>query len=59
MLPSPDQINKIPLAKCGEFELTDKECASLRRYLYGLNKLADRRYRTMRDGPILIVWRIK
>lgn len=49
----------IPLSTHGEFELTDTETAKFRRLIYGINKDAIRRYRTMRDGKLLMVWRIR
>lgn len=60
-LPSETDILRIPKARCGEYELSDKECQRLRSQIYSINKhnVAGRRYRTMRDGPLLIVWRIK
>lgn len=58
-VPSEAQINTIPLARCGTFELSDKECANTRRFLYGINKDGVRRYRTTREGSLLFVWRIK
>lgn len=59
MVPSIADINLIPLARAGEYELTDKECQRTRRLLYSLNKQGDRRYRTQREFPYLLVWRIK
>lgn len=59
MIPSQAQIDAIPKARCGEFELSDKECQTLRSRLYSINKDGFRRYRTMRDGPYLVVWRMK
>lgn len=58
--PTDGQLNAIPLARAGEYELSDKEMVTLRRRIYSLNKnnAAGRRWRTMRDGPILMVWRI-
>lgn len=60
-LPTETDILRLPKARCGEYELTDKECQRLRAQIYSINKhnVAGRRYRTMRDGPLLIVWRIK
>lgn len=60
-MPSESDILRIPKARCGEYELSDKECQRLRSQIYGINKnnAAGRRYRTMRDGPLLVVWRIK
>lgn len=57
--PSEKDINKIPLARAGEYELSEKEVRSTRSLIYGINKDGIRRYRTMRDGAILMVWRIK
>jgi len=59
-LPSESDIHRIPLARAGEYELTDKEMKRLRSRIYSLNKnnAAGRRWRTLRDGPILMVWRI-
>lgn len=58
-LPSKDELNAIPLATAGEFELNDREAATLRREIYRINRDAIRRFRTMRDGPFIMVWRIK
>lgn len=59
-MPTLEQVWQIPLAQAGEFELTDKEAQTLRTRIYAINKnnAWDRRYRTMRDGRLLIVWRI-
>lgn len=57
-LPSDSQIEAIPLAQCAEFELSDKELATLRRHLYAINKAGFRKYRTMRESTYVIVWRI-
>lgn len=59
MIPSITDIHNIPLARAGEFELSDQECKRTRRLLYSLNKQGDRRYRTQREFPYLLVWRIK
>lgn len=59
MIPSQAQIDAIPKARCGEFELNDKEAQLTRQRLYSINKDGIRRYRTIRDGPFLVVWRIK
>ena len=60
-VPTDQDINAIPLARAGEYELSDRECKKLRSRIYSLNKgnAAGRRWRTLRDGPILLVWRIK
>lgn len=59
--PTDAQILAIPKAKTGEYQLSDKEMKKLRSRIYSLNKnnAAGRRWRTMRDGDLLIVWRIK
>jgi hypothetical protein len=58
-LPSNNDIMAIPLARCAEFELSEKETSTLRRHLYAVNRDGIRRFRTLRDGPLVIVWRIK
>lgn len=58
-VPTPDQIHSIPLAYPGVYELTDKEMNKTRARIYAINKDAIRRYRTMREGALLFVWRIK
>lgn len=59
MVPTDQQIALIPLARAGEFELSDKEIRLTRQRIYGINKDGIRKYRTIREGPILMVWRIK
>lgn len=49
----------IPLATMGEFEMREDEIARFRRLAYSINKDGIRRYRTLRDGRLLMVWRIK
>lgn len=58
--PTDADIHLIPLARAGEYELSEKEIKRLRSRIYSLNKnnAAGRRWRTLRDGPILMVWRI-
>lgn len=60
-LPTDQEIMKIPLARHVEWDLTDKEAQRVRSRIYGINKhnAANRRYRTMRDGSLLLVWRIR
>ena len=53
------QIEAIPLARAGEFELNERESRTLRGRLYQVNKAGHRRYRTLREGPYIMVWRIK
>lgn len=59
-MPTIQQIEAIPLARAGEYELSDRECKLIRGRIYDLNKhnVAGRRWRTMRDGNLLLVWRI-
>jgi hypothetical protein len=61
VMPSSQDIFKIPLATAGEFELSDKEAARLRSQIYSLNKhhVHGWRWRTLRNGPLLLVWRVK
>jgi hypothetical protein len=58
-LPSPEEINNIPLVHVAEFELSDKETRQLRAHLYAVNKDGIRRYRTLREFNLVLVWRIK
>lgn len=57
--PNESDIRRIPLAKAGEYDLTPKEVRKTRKLIYGINKDGIRRYRTMLDGGLLMVWRIK
>jgi hypothetical protein len=61
VMPSDKDILGIPLARAGEYELNEKEVKTLRSRIYALNKdnAANRRWRTMREGSLLIVWRIR
>lgn len=58
-IPTRAIIDQIPLAKAGEYELSEREARTLRTRLYAINKDGIRRYRTVRDGPHILVWRIK
>lgn len=53
------RIDTIRPADCGEFEVSDREARSIRAFLYSINKDQIRRYRTLREGPYLRIWRIK
>lgn len=59
-MPTDADLGLIPLSRAGEFELSDRECKRLRSRIYKLNRhnAAGRRWRTMKNGPILMVWRI-
>jgi hypothetical protein len=52
-------IQAIRVVPIVEFELSDKELRKLRSHLYAVNRDGIRRYRTLREGPIVLVWRIK
>lgn len=58
-VPTEAQINAIPLAYPGVYELSEKELRKTRSFIYAINKDGIRRYRTMREGSLLFVWRIK
>lgn len=60
-MPSEQDILGIPLAKSGEYELSDIECKRLRSRIYAINKdnAAGWRFRTIREGTLLLVWRIR
>jgi len=57
--PSVDDLHSLPIAASGEFELSDRECKQTRRLIYSINKQGKFRYRTLREGRYLQVWRIK
>lgn len=58
-LPTDEEISNIPLVAVAEFELSDKEMRQLRYHLYKVNHDQIRRFRTLKEGPFLLVWRIK
>ena len=60
-IPNDSDIINIPLARAGEYELSDREIKTVRSRVYALNKhnAARWRWRTMREGNILLIWRIK
>ena len=58
-LPTGDELADIPLVPVTEFELSDKELRQLRYHLYAINRDQIRRYRTLKVGRIVLVWRIK
>lgn len=60
-LPTEDIILSIPLARAGEYDLSDLETKKLRSLIYKLNKhhVHGWRWRTMREGGNLLVWRVK
>lgn len=49
-------ITVVPIT---EFELSDTELRKLRAHLYAVNKDGIRRYRTLKEGRVVLVWRIK
>ena len=58
-VPTESELMSIPVAQAGEFELSDKELRRLRQHVYAINRDGIRRFRTMKDGPLVMVWRIK
>lgn len=58
-MPSVADLKRMRVAKYNEYEMSDKECQKFRTLLYSINKQGEFRFRTMRDGNILIVWRFK
>jgi len=57
--PSIYDLEHLPIARSGEFELSDFETRQTRRLIYSINKQGRFRYRTLREGNLLQVWRIK
>lgn len=60
-IPTEDVIASIPLARAGEYELSTIETKKLRSLIYKMNKnhVHGWRWRTLREGNFLLVWRIK
>jgi hypothetical protein len=58
-VPTAAELDMIPLARAGEFELNEKEIRQTRTEIYKINHDGIRRFRTLREGPLLMVWRIK
>lgn len=57
-LPSEQELASIPAAIGAEFDLSEKEIRTLRSHIYKINHDGIRRYRTMREGSLVLVWRI-
>lgn len=58
-IPNQAQLDSIPLARAGEFDLNERETRLTRQRLYSINKAGFKRYRTTRDGSLLLVWRVQ
>lgn len=58
-MPSDAELQAIQRADHGEYELSDKETRTLRSRIYAINKDGICKYRTQREGPYLMVWRIR
>jgi len=58
-IPSESELIALPVAYAGEFELSEAEVKQTRRLIYSINKQGMFRYRTLREGTLLNVWRIK
>lgn len=52
-------VQAIKVVPITEFELSDKELRQLRSHLYAVNRDGVRRYRTLREDRVVLVWRIK
>lgn len=57
--PTEEELASIPLAMAGEFELTDRELNAMRKEIYKINHDGIRKFRTLREGKLVMVWRIK
>lgn len=59
--PTLADIVQIPRAAQGEYEMPLKDIETIRRRLYDINKhnVAGFRFKTMREGNLLLVWRIR
>lgn len=59
-VPNDSELMSLPMIHPGEFELNDKEIKQLRSRVYALNKdNALFRFRTMKEAPLLFVWRLE
>jgi hypothetical protein len=58
-IPTIAELSNIDVADRGVFELNKKEVAKTRRLIYAINHDNICRYRTLLDGSLLLVWRIK
>jgi hypothetical protein len=52
-------VKAIRVVPITEFELSERELRKLRTHLYAINRDGIRRYRTLREGDIVLVWRIR
>lgn len=59
MVPNLSVVDKLRVARSLEFEMNDREARTFRSRLYAINKDGIRRYRTMRDGSYIVIWRLK
>lgn len=59
--PTLADIIRIERAAQGEYELDERSINTIRRRLYDINKhnVAGFRFKTMREGRLLLVWRVK
>lgn len=59
-IPSNNDLLNISLSEATEYEVNLRECKTIRSRIYSINKnnAAGRRYRTLYEGGILMVWRI-
>jgi hypothetical protein len=57
--PTTAELDLIPLVNVVEFELNDKELRDLRSELYKINRDGIRRFRTLKEGTLVLIWRIK
>lgn len=53
-------VQALPPITKGVYDMADRECKKFRSRLYALNKnnAAGWKWRTMREGSLLIVWRV-
>lgn len=59
--PTLASVVQIPRASQGEYDLSRGEIETLRRRIYDINKhnVVGFRFKTMREGNLLMVWRVK
>ena len=53
-----NRVDSLRKANTLELELNEKETRTLRSRLYAINKDGIRKYRTIRERGMLVIWRI-
>jgi hypothetical protein len=54
-----NRVDSLRRAATVELDLNEKETKTLRSRIYAINKDGIRKYRTIREAGMLVIWRIK